>query len=272
MCIKQPSHKASPVLCFFYDSFGDLNCIRYIKTADDGTVTTRTYYTATNAQGDVVSIFHDSGKLLARYDYDAWGNVVAIRNADGGTLTPTKNPGHIAILNPIRYRGYYYDTDLGLYYLQSRYYDATIGRFINADSVISDVGGDVLRNNLFAYCGNNPVNMSDPTGHWSKNAERVGFIASCVLAVAAVVATIAAVAASAPIAVVGACVAAVSVTVSGIVDGIGNAANGDSYINGCVGGYVSGFCEEVGSITDKTETGMGNYIGGIVGCGLGTAV
>ena len=68
--------------------------------------------------------------------------------------------------NPFRYRGYYYDADLGLYYLNSRYYDSVVGRFINPDSVMAGVGGDLRGSNLYAYCFNNPVNMSDPDGNW----------------------------------------------------------------------------------------------------------
>ena len=71
-----------------------------------------------------------------------------------------------AQFNPFRYRGYYYDSDFGFYYLNSRYYDANTGRFINADGEMSDVGESVLGYNLFAYCFNNPVNMTDPDGNW----------------------------------------------------------------------------------------------------------
>ena len=78
----------------------------------------------------------------------------------------SSQPNHIANVNPIRYRGYYYDTESGLYYVGSRYYDPQVCRWINADSVIAGVGGSVHGYNLFAYCFNNPVNMTDDTGHW----------------------------------------------------------------------------------------------------------
>ena len=68
--------------------------------------------------------------------------------------------------NPFRYRGYYYDTETGYYYLNSRYYDPTTGRFLNADNRISGAGGDIRGYNLFSYCFNNPVNMSDQDGNW----------------------------------------------------------------------------------------------------------
>ena len=75
------------------------------------------------------------------------------------------NTGNFAIVNPFRYRGYYYDTESGLYYLQSRYYDPTTGRFVNADSFeYLGASGDIIGYNLFAYCENNPVKMFDSKG------------------------------------------------------------------------------------------------------------
>ena len=69
--------------------------------------------------------------------------------------------------NPFTYRGYYYDKDLDLYRLGTRYYDARMGRFINADD-ISYLGanGDLNGYNLYAYCSNDPINFCDPTGRW----------------------------------------------------------------------------------------------------------
>ena len=67
------------------------------------------------------------------------------------------------MLNPIRYRGYYYDTETGLYLTDTRYYDPETGRFINAD-VYASTGQGVLGHNMYAYCLNNPVNFADPTG------------------------------------------------------------------------------------------------------------
>ena len=98
--------------------------------------------------------------LLATYEYDPWGKLLAVKDADGNAITSSS---HAAIKNPLRYRGYYYDSDTGFYYLQSRYYDPQIGRFINGDNQISN--SDLASMNLFAYCGNSPINRSDPTGH-----------------------------------------------------------------------------------------------------------
>ena len=108
----------------------------------------------TNLQGDVVAILNSSGQVVVQYTYDAWGNPLSTT----GSLAST-----IGTLNPIRYRGYVYDTETGLYYLQSRYYDPELGRFINADAFVS-TGQGLLGNNMFAYCGNNPVNYVDPSG------------------------------------------------------------------------------------------------------------
>ncbi|QAT48630.1 RHS repeat-associated core domain-containing protein [Caproiciproducens sp. NJN-50] len=97
-------------------------------------------------------------KLLVEYEYDAWGKLLSVTGDEADT---------IGVQNPFRYRGYYYDSETGLYYLNSRYYDPETGRFINADdvSVLGATQGDVLGANLFAYCGNNPVVNSDPNGN-----------------------------------------------------------------------------------------------------------
>ncbi len=97
-----------------------------------------------------------SGVKVVEYTYDAWGNPLTVTGSMATTLGQ---------YNPLRYRGYVYDVDTGLYYLQSRYYNPKIGRFINADGLVS-TGQGVLGNNMFAYCGNNPVNYVDPTGQW----------------------------------------------------------------------------------------------------------
>ncbi|NLU24614.1 MAG: RHS repeat-associated core domain-containing protein, partial [Clostridiales bacterium] len=108
-------------------------------------------------QGDVLGIVNASGTQVVAYTYDAWGKVLTKTGSMAATLGSA---------SPFRYRGYVYDEETGLYYLQSRYYNPSMGRFINADSNLAGVGGDVLGYNLFVYCHNNPVNMSDSTGHW----------------------------------------------------------------------------------------------------------
>ena len=95
------------------------------------------------------------GNKLYSYTYDAWGRFARTQVLSVSTT---------AIVNPYLYRGYYYDYDLGLYYLQSRYYDSNTCRFINADSYVS-TGQGILGYNMFAYCGNNPVMYRDDTGN-----------------------------------------------------------------------------------------------------------
>ena len=85
------------------------------------------------------------------YTYDARGKCLAVLDANGETVTATD---HIARINPFRYRGYYYDEEIGLYYLQSRYYDAQVGRFINGDTLLScDIDKRSLATNAFVYNG-----------------------------------------------------------------------------------------------------------------------
>ena len=109
-----------------------------------------------NLHGDIVAIYDESGTKIATYTYtDAWGNH-SVSYTNGGASTGAQ-------YNPFRYRSYYYDTDLGLYYLQSRYYDPNTCRFINADGYVS-TGQGLIGNNMFAYCNNNPVSNIDPNG------------------------------------------------------------------------------------------------------------
>ncbi len=114
------------------------------------------YYYIKNLQGDVISIVDDTSTSIVTYHYDAWGNILS-------TETSTTESARIANLNPIRYRGYYYDTETELYYLNSRYYSAEMGRFLNADGYAS-TGQGLTGSNMFAYCGNNPINMLDVWG------------------------------------------------------------------------------------------------------------
>ena len=82
-----------------------------------GTYTFDTYYFEKNLQGDIIAIYTENGTKIGSYTYDAWGNCTI--STESGTTTIQKRI--VRTLNPFRYRGYYYDTDTGLYYLQSRY-------------------------------------------------------------------------------------------------------------------------------------------------------
>ena len=116
-----------------------------------------TFWFEKNLQGDVVAIYNNAGVKLASYIYDAWGNFT-VTYTNGGATTAAQ-------YNPFTYRSYYYDDDLGLYYLNSRYYDSHTGRFINSDGFLSN---HLLGYNMFAYCYNNPVNMIDLFGEIPK--------------------------------------------------------------------------------------------------------
>ena len=107
-----------------------------------------------NAQGDVIAIIDDYAERVVNYEYSAWGELLSVTGSKADT---------VGVLNPFRYRGYCYDTETGLYYLNSRYYDPVTQRFVNGDGYAS-TGQGILGNNMFAYCLNNPVNMHDLTG------------------------------------------------------------------------------------------------------------
>ena len=98
-----------------------------------------------------------SGEVVVEYSYDPWGNILAVTGSLASTLGAD---------NPFRYRSYYYDTESCFYYLNSRYYDAKVCRFVNADLVVAGVGGDLRGYNLYTYCFNNPVNRRDLSGNW----------------------------------------------------------------------------------------------------------
>ena len=121
------------------------------------------YYFLKNLQGDVIAITDDVGQVVARYTYDAWGVC---------TVESDQTDCGIASLNPYRYRAYYYDSEIGMYYLQSRYYDPQIGRFINADEVLfSFLLNFSCCGNMFAYCCNSPIMLTDALGYAPKSSE-----------------------------------------------------------------------------------------------------
>ena len=132
-------------LHFYYDASGKPLSVVYNGT---------TYYYILSLQGDVVAILNSSGVSVVEYTYDAWGRLLTTTGSMASSL---------GLHNPLRYRGYVYDQETGLYYLQSRYYNPTIGRFISADAFVS-TGQGILGHNMFAYCNNNPVMFSDPAG------------------------------------------------------------------------------------------------------------
>ena len=149
------------ILDFVYDNNGQPFALCYYPSSTSTTPTV--YYYITNMQGDVVRLVDSAGLTKANYTYDAWGKLLSVTDGTGATVSST-DTNHIANRNPLRYRSYYYDTETGWYYLQSRYYDPEVGRFINADLPEYSAAFSIDDNNLFAYCGNNPVLRDDKDG------------------------------------------------------------------------------------------------------------
>ncbi len=130
---------------YSYNANGDVISVNYNGTE---------YYYLRNGQTDIVGLMDGSGTKVVEYTYDAWGKLISTT----GTLATS-----LGADNPFRYRGYYYDTETGLYYLMTRYYDPEVCRFISAD-VYMTTGQGVLGGNMWAYCGNNPVRRVEVLG------------------------------------------------------------------------------------------------------------
>ena len=145
-------------LWFFYDADGNPSGVRYKNGS-----TTTDYYFVCNWRGDVIRIYDGAGAVVANYNYDAWGSVISVTDANGAAITDST---HIANVNPLRYRGYYYDSETGLYYISARYYDPIVKRMLNSDDgLLSAVSPQALTDkNYFAYCDNNPVIRVDRDG------------------------------------------------------------------------------------------------------------
>ena len=149
--------RGEKVFDYCYDANGQLYAVSYKANSSTNAVT---YYYAHNWRGDITSIYDGEGNMVAKYEYDAWGNVLTVTNSNNSEIT---DPNHIANLNPFRYRSYYYDSESGLYYLMSRYYDPVTHRFVNADGYFQS-GDNILDTNMNAYCRNNPIMNLDFTG------------------------------------------------------------------------------------------------------------
>ena len=185
----------------------------------------RNYYVR-NAQNDITGLIDASGTLVVEYKYDAWGKLLSTT----GSLAST-----IGVRNPFRYRGYYYDTETGLYYVGSRYYDPEIRRFISADDV-SSLDRDVCsihQYNMMLYCEGNPVNKLDEDGFFSlPNFAKV--VIGAVATVAAVGLTVATGGAALPV-LVGVAASTVAGAAFGYVSGGKQGA-----INGAADGFMWG--------------------------------
>ena len=148
------------VLYFYYDSEGNATSFSHNGTK---------YYYVKNLQGDVVKIIDRLGNVVVSYTYDAWGKIL---NQTDSTVY------NLANINPFRYRGYVYDNETGLYYLQSRYYDPITGRFLNADVYCDTQTGSPLSTNMFAYCENNAIRNIDANGYMTTSFAALNFASS----------------------------------------------------------------------------------------------
>ena len=146
-------------IVYIYDAFDSPIGFAYRSSSysDD---TWDVYWYGKNLQGDIVAVYNSAGTLLVSYKYTAWGETTRYYSNGGGTTTAAKNN--------LTYRGYYYDSDLSMYYLQSRYYDPVIGRFISSDdpTLVTASPTALTDKNLFAYCDNNPVMRVDYNGDY----------------------------------------------------------------------------------------------------------
>ncbi len=146
---------------FIYDSFGEPRGFILNNSAS--------YLYLKNGQGDIVAIVDENGAVLLTYSYTAWGEITYSATSMQNMLLAAT----LSNVNPFTYRGYCYDYDIGMYYLQSRYYDPQVCRFINADSTdYLGTTGTLLSYNLFAYCENDGVNAIDATGTWGEDVHR----------------------------------------------------------------------------------------------------
>lgn len=140
------------MLYYIYNGFDELVGFKYNNIL---------YYYLKNIQNDIIGILNQNYELVASYKYDTWGKIISITDGNGFDVSNQIN--HIANINPFRYRSYYYDKEMGLYYLNSRYYNPEWSRFINSD-ILLGANQDILSYNLYAYVSNNPVMNVDTFG------------------------------------------------------------------------------------------------------------
>lgn len=155
-------------LWYLYDASGSVIGYEYSNIDDLGVKLSNRIYYEKNIQGDVIALLDSRGIEIALYSYDAWGNIIDSTCYEGNEVAYQ--------LNSITYRGYYRDKETGFYYLQSRYYDSEIKRFINADGY-ENLGksGSRWAYNLYIYCEGEPVGNTDPNGCSLKSIQGIGF-------------------------------------------------------------------------------------------------
>ena len=239
-------------LTYVYDVDGAPRMLRYRTSNYTDSRKYDDFYLQTNLHGDIVAIYNAEGEKICAYTYDAWGNCTVTRESSNTALENSI----ATTLNPFRYRGYYLDVETGLYYLQSRYYNPSWGRFINADGVAYlGAGDELLGYNLFAYCLNNPVNNFDANGNWSMPnwlKVTVGAVAIAGLAVATVC-TGGAAAVICGAALSGAIAGGASGAVMGAIGG-GISGGWQGALDGACSGFMSGTL--IGGATGAASAGL----------------
>ena len=134
------------------------------------------YYYLKDIQGNILSVVDNTGAILVQYEYDAFGNLISIEYDDQDQIAT-----FIALKNPYTYRGYRFDSEINMYYLNSRYYSPEMSRFISSDGLLGEIG-DIQSKNMYSYCEQDPVNSIDPMGykgigkHWWNKTNFIGII------------------------------------------------------------------------------------------------
>ena len=187
---------------------------------------TKSYLYIRNILGDITSIIDSEGNIICSYIYDGFGNHIAL-NQENKVDLDLNSIGHI---NPFRYRGYYFDEETGLYYLNSRYYDPSICRFISPDNIEYLDYNSINGLNLYTYCGNNPIMYVDPSGHMPKwlawlisGFEIISGIVLCATGIGGILGGI-----------------LLGAGAGSLINGYINEANGGSFTAGYIGGMISG--------------------------------
>ena len=198
------------------------------------------YFYQRNIQGDITAIYNEDGNLVNKYVYDAYGRHKVLTS----TLEEDLDESSVGNLNPFRYRGYYYDRILGLYFLTSRYYDPEIGRFISPDSLEYLDPENVNGLNLYSYCNNDPVNRLDPSGHLGISIGLLiaGFIIGSLVSTAS------------------------SIITQSLTEGIENINGWQVLLDGTIGG-ISGLIafSGIGAIGSAIISGVLGFVGSVGG-------
>ncbi|MBU1020063.1 MAG: DNRLRE domain-containing protein [Firmicutes bacterium] len=208
------------------------------------------YFFLRNQLGDITHILNASGTTVVHYVYDAYGNITKTEVTSGY--------GYIAEINSYTYRGYRYDSETNLYYLNSRYYNPVVGRFINADGMLGQLG-DILSTNMYAYCANNPVMYNDFSGYAWNVFEVLGAVALAVAIVSTIIIVVAC-PLSIPLLVV-----AGTASASGVAQVFSNVVNDNPLFQNVLGATIGGGIAGLGIFGPRIAT---SFASGIVNAGI----